>query len=131
MSSYIHISVLVQGGAITSLRAGGHRVKYRNVAQAEKLPAKPTKLTPPLYSNIATTTNLMCDATKNGSVKPFHKSGNKKYITHYRPISITSTVCKLLENIIHKHISEFLEKHDILTEHQHGFRRFSTCTQRV
>lgn len=65
-------------------------------------------------------------------VKPLHKSGNPHSVINYRPISLISTSCKLLEHIIHKHISEFLDKHNILSGSQHGFRKgFSTCTQLV
>lgn len=59
-------------------------------------------------------------------------SGKKQLISNYRPISLTSTPCELLEYIIHTHISEFLSKHNILTKHQHGFKKgYSTCTQLV
>lgn len=69
---------------------------------------------------------------RTATVKPLHKAGKKQCIQNYRPISLTSTVCKLLEHIIHNHISEFLEKYNILTKHQHGFRKgYSTNTQLV
>lgn len=69
---------------------------------------------------------------KTARVKPLHKTGNKQHIKNYRPISLTSTACKILEHIIHKHILEFLEKHKFLTIHQHGFRKgYSTITQLV
>lgn len=65
-------------------------------------------------------------------IKPLHKKGNKNQVGNYRPISLTSTCCKILEHIIHNHIVEFLNKHNFLTRHQHGFRKgFSTCTQLV
>lgn len=65
-------------------------------------------------------------------MKPLHKTGLKHMISNYRPISLTSTCCKLLEHIIHNHISEFLETHSVLTNFQHGFRKgYSTCTQLV
>lgn len=72
------------------------------------------------------------DDWRAARVKPLYKSGKKQLISNYRPISLTSTTCKLIEHIIHTHISEFLSKHNILTKHQHGFRKgYSTCTQLV
>lgn len=62
----------------------------------------------------------------------YTKKGDKSRIQNYRPISILSSSCKILEHIIHKHISNFLEQHNVLTKFQHGFRRsHSTCTQLV
>lgn len=63
-------------------------------------------------------------------VKPVHKTGNKKCVKNYRPISLTCTVCKILEHIIYNHICEFLDNHSVLTKCQHGFRKgYSTSTQ--
>lgn len=74
---------------------------------------------------------LPCD-WKTARIKPLHKSGEKTCIENYRPISLTSTTCKLLEHIIHKHLTNFLDEHNVLAAVQHGFRRgYSTCTQLV
>lgn len=65
-------------------------------------------------------------------IKPLHKSGKKDCINNYRPISLTSTTCKLLEHIIHNQMLNFLDAHNFLSKSQHGFRKgFSTCTQLV
>lgn len=67
---------------------------------------------------------------KTARVKPLFKSGDKSNIANYRPISLTSTSCKIFEHIIYKHIVDFLEKHEVLTDAQHGFRRgYFTNTQ--
>lgn len=72
------------------------------------------------------------DDWKTARVIPIHKSGNKQSLTNYRPISLTCTACKLLEHIISKHISSFLQDHSVLTDKQYGFRRgFSTTSQLV
>lgn len=69
---------------------------------------------------------------KTAKIKPLHKNGDKACISNYRPISLTSTTCKLLEHIIHKHLIKFLDEHNVLTNAQHGFRRgYSTTTQLV
>lgn len=71
-------------------------------------------------------------AWKHAKVLPFFKAGDRQLFSNYRPISITSHSCKLIEHIIFKHIMEYLESNSILSKVQHGFRRgFSTVTQLV
>lgn len=65
-------------------------------------------------------------------VVPIHKKGDRSLLENYRPISLTSSCCKLLEHIIANQINEFLDEHSVLSNHQHGFRKgYSTVTQLV
>lgn len=65
-------------------------------------------------------------------VIPVHKTGNKHCVENYRPISITSTCCKILEHIISASLFDYLEGQNLLNPNQHGFRRkLSTITQLV
>jgi hypothetical protein len=58
------------------------------------------------------------------------KKGDRHSPANYRPISLTSVPCKILEHIIGHHIMSYLEEHEILTPLNHGFRSgFSTETQ--
>ena len=58
------------------------------------------------------------------------KKGDKSKPENYRPVSLTSIICKILEHIIHSHVMKHLEKLDILVDKQHGFRaKRSTVTQ--
>ena len=52
---------------------------------------------------------------------PIFKSGNKSEATNYRPVSLTSIPCKLMERIIRKRILTFLTDNDILSDKQCGF----------
>lgn len=71
-------------------------------------------------------------AWKLARIVPVHKTGNTSDISNYRPISLTSTCSKLLEHIIYKHLSQYLEVHNLLSPVQHGFRKgLSTITQLV
>lgn len=81
---------------------------------------------------LSLSTGVLPEDWKVSKIKPLFKQGDKQSVTNYRPIALTSTCCKLLEHIIHKHISTFLTTHSILSSAQHGFRRgFSTVTQLV
>lgn len=63
-------------------------------------------------------------------VLPIHKGGNKLLVTNYRPISLTSSCCKLMEHIVNKAITTYLEDNNLLYSKQHGFRKgLSTITQ--
>ena len=59
---------------------------------------------------------------KQATVVPIFKGkGDKNEVNNYRPVSLTSTTCKVMESIIHKHITEYCDKNKILTHEQHGF----------
>ena len=42
-------------------------------------------------------------------VTPIHKSGRKSDPQNYRPVSLTSIICKILEHILTSHIMKHLE----------------------
>ena len=46
---------------------------------------------------------------------------------NYRPVSLTSVPCKLLEHIMFRHIMTHLDAHNVLVDHQHGFRSNRSC----
>ena len=56
---------------------------------------------------------------------PIHKGGETNLVTNYRPISLTSIPCKILERIVLHHLNEKLGC--ILHNPQHGFRRGMSC----
>ena len=64
-------------------------------------------------------------------ITPILKPGkNKLDPASYRPISITSICCKILEHIIYSETMDHLEKYNILSDFQHGYRnKCSTETQ--
>ncbi|CAG4977402.1 unnamed protein product [Parnassius apollo] len=57
---------------------------------------------------------------KTALVTPVYKKGNKLDPANYRPISLTSVVCKVMEKIIVKHMRQFLNKQQTIgTENDH------------
>lgn len=62
------------------------------------------------------------DLLKSAIITPVFKSGDKTLQINYRPISVISNVAKLLEKIIKNRLINYLEKHNILSQHQYGFR---------
>ena len=43
---------------------------------------------------------------KEARVSAIHKKGNKKMASNYRPVSITSVLCRILENLVRNQIVE-------------------------
>ena len=68
------------------------------------------------------TTGTLPDDWLCANVTPIFKTGDRTDPSNYRPISLTSIPCKILEHIIHKHVMNHLDRHNILTDTQHGFR---------
>ena len=67
---------------------------------------------------------------KTGNVIPIHKKGNRQLASNYRPISLTSTIGKVMESIIRNEVMDHLIDNDILHDAQHGFTPGrSCCTQ--
>ena len=42
---------------------------------------------------------------------------------NYRPVSLMSFTCKLLEHIVHSNVMAHFERHNILKDNQYGFRK--------
>ena len=64
---------------------------------------------------------------RSANVTPIHKKGSRTDSSNYRPVSLTSQVCKVLETIVRKHIIAHLADNDILSDKQHGFREGRSC----
>lgn len=64
---------------------------------------------------------------KVGKVVPVFKSGNKESPLNYRPISLTSVPCKIMEHVIYSHVMNFLDSINFFHPSQHGFRKNLSC----
>ena len=60
-------------------------------------------------------------------VTAIHKKGKKNIFENYRPISITSIICKLMESIIRDKIVTHIHRNNLLSQHQHGFVPLRNC----
>ena len=60
---------------------------------------------------------------KYSLVTPIFKSGSRSSASNYRPVSLTSVPCKLMEHILVEHITNYLEENGLLSDMQFGFRR--------
>ena len=60
---------------------------------------------------------------KLGRVIPLHKSGTRKSVANFRPITTLSIFSKLFEKLVHKRLISFIKKYKILNENQFGFQK--------
>ena len=64
---------------------------------------------------------------KNVTVTPIHKGEDRHAAKNYRPITITSVLCRLLEKIIKKSVMEHFVSNNIIPKEQHGFVNRKSC----
>jgi Reverse transcriptase (RNA-dependent DNA polymerase)/Endonuclease-reverse transcriptase len=64
---------------------------------------------------------------REAGVTPLFKKGKKSEPQNYRPISLTSLVCKIMESILKDNILSHLDKHQLLRDSQHGFTKGRSC----
>ena len=64
---------------------------------------------------------------KDAWVTPIFKKGTRNDPANYRPVSLTSIICKVAEHIICSHVLDHLDEHQILSDANHGFRQGYSC----
>jgi hypothetical protein len=64
---------------------------------------------------------------RDANISSIFQKGDKHLPENYRPVSLTSVTCKILEHIICRHLLKHLEKNRILTNLNHGFRSGYSC----
>lgn len=70
---------------------------------------------------------IVPDDWKRANVCAIYKKGPKDEAGNYRPVSLTSQVCKLLESIIRDSINEHLIRFNLIKSSQHGFVKNKSC----
>ena len=56
---------------------------------------------------------------------PIFKGGQRSATSNYRPVSLTSQICKLFEAVVRDEVVEFLD--NLIRDSQHGFRKGRSC----
>ena len=73
--------------------------------------------------NVSLADGVFPDGMKTAKVCPIFKSEIKNDVANYRPISILTTFSKIFEKIIANRLISFIDKNNILTSSQYGFRK--------
>ena len=71
--------------------------------------------------NYSLSSGVVPNRWKEANETPIYKKNDPSDVSNYRPISLLSSICKVLEKIIHKHVFNFFRDHKIITSLQSGF----------
>ena len=77
--------------------------------------------------NKSLSTGVVPNDWKKANVSVIFKKGTKHSPCNYRPISLTSQVCKVLESEIREQIVVHLVKFNLIKDSQHGFVKNRSC----
>ena len=72
--------------------------------------------------NLSITTKAVPTLFKEAKVIPLFKKGTTVDPGNHRPVSFLCVLSKILEQVAHTQLSEYLEKHGLLFDNQSGFR---------
>ena len=73
-------------------------------------------------------TSIIPKQWKLARVSAIHKKGSKKMASNYRPVSITSIVCRTMEKILRDNMASFLVENNLLSNYQFGFIKGRSTT---
>ena len=76
--------------------------------------------------NLSFRDGIFPDKMKLAKVIPLFKSGDKGSFNNYRPVSLLSQFSKIIEKLFDVRLQSFIDKHDLLSNSQYGFR--SKCS---
>ena len=69
------------------------------------------------------------DTWKHSNITAIYKKGQKDLPSNYRPICLTSIVCKIMETFIRDSIVQHMETNSLVN--QYGFRKGSSCVTQL
>ena len=65
---------------------------------------------------------------RTANVTPIYKKGNRHQTSNYRPVSLTSQICKVVESVIRDELVHHLDYNNLIKNSQHGFRKGYSCS---
>ena len=84
-----------------------------------------------LIFNESFSKGIFPDHMKLAMILPFYKGGSKLEVSNYRPVSILPIISKLLEKLMLNRVIKYLDKNNIIYEHQFGFQKNKSTTLAV
>jgi hypothetical protein len=81
--------------------------------------------------NQSLTQGVYPEKLKMSRIVPIFKAGDKILCDNYRPISLVSSLSKILEKIVAIKLTNFLEINQLLYKHQYGFQKNKSTEQNL
>ena len=77
--------------------------------------------------NLSLTSGKVPCLWKKATITALYKGEDRHDAQNYRPVSITSQLCRLMERMLKKQIVQHLEDNNLITDEQHGFMSGRSC----
>ena len=71
--------------------------------------------------SVSFATGIFPHKLKTAVVKPLFKGGDRANVSNYRPISLLSSISKILETFVSRSLMRFLSSNGLLNDSQHGY----------
>jgi len=68
---------------------------------------------------------------RTANITPLFKKGKRSQAKNYRPVSLTSQICKIAESVLRDELVSHLDKHSLIKDSQHGFRKGYSCASNL
>ena len=79
-----------------------------------------------MVCNSSLTNEVFHDSWKIARITPTLKSGTKKDVNNYRPISVILVFSRILEGMVHDQLCEFQKANEVITRNQLAFQKLYT-----
>ena len=103
-------------------------IEYSKIPRAwQSTPKTPKKLAETILEplekmfNLSLQSSKMPEEWKIGEISAIFKKGNRRSPMNYRPVSLTSIVCKLLESLVREEIISHMRSNKLFSSYQYGF----------
>ena len=110
-----------------------NKCKYKTSTDSNEIDMKVVKkviegISEPLtyICNLSFQTGKFPNNMKIAKVVPLYKTGDRHQFTNYRPVSLLPQFSKILEKLFNNRLDKFINKHELLSDSQYGFRANSS-----
>ena len=79
--------------------------------------------------NLSFASGIFPTKCKRATIISLYKGGDRTDVSNYRPVSLLPLLGKLIEKVVHAKVTQFLNRFNVLSDKQGGFRKgFSTAS---
>ena len=68
---------------------------------------------------------------RTANITPLFKIGKRSQAENYRPVCGTSQICKIVESVLRDELVSHYDKHNLIKESQHEFRKGYSCASNL